>query len=330
MISSKLAARLAVATSLLLAGGPAMADMGLAPAGPNQVYGSIEGGFLYQDGPDVNVYGVAFVPGTYVDRNVSADTGWLAGLQLGYENGTPFISFLPFTRVEAFVFGGKTDDSVSDTSPPLADISLKSVDGQVNVIDGRQATGETERRTIEFGYRSEFDDRIDSQTTITWGYVSFFRNSEEDSSALCINICGVRRSSNVDTWMFGSMLMMEPEFRISPAIALVGRAGAGFYLWDADGSFRSSADAAPGSPFNASVRDKDDGVGFRGSLGASLKFILSSQAFLETFAEADYFSDVGVARFSNANPTDDTASRVASEDMWEFRTGLRLTMRLSQ
>ena len=151
-------------------------------------------------------------------------SGWLAGLQIGYERH-PFISFLPFTRVEAFVFGGKTDGSVSDTAPPLADISMKSVDGQVNVIDGTQAAGQVQRRTIEFGYRSEFDDRIDAQTTITWGYVSFIRNSEENSSAVCINICGVRRFSNVDTWMFGSMLMMEPEFRISPAIALVGRAG---------------------------------------------------------------------------------------------------------
>ena len=41
------------------------------------------------------------------------------------------------------------------------------------------------------------------------------------------------------------MLMMEPEYRITPGVALVGRLGAGFYFWDAEGKFNSSADAVP-------------------------------------------------------------------------------------
>lgn len=318
------------AVAIILLASPANADMGLAPAGPGQTYGSAEGGFLYQEGADVNAYGVSSAPGTYVDRFVSAQDGWLAGLQLGYENGKPFISFLPFTRVELFVFGGRTQDDVSDTAPPLSDISLKSVDGQINVIGGSVATAETERETIEFGYRSEFDQRVDADTTITWGYVSFIRNSQEDTFVTCTALCGVTRSAGVDNWLFGSMLMMEPEFRITPAIALVGRLGAGFYLWEAEADFNSTALAAPASPFNANVHDEEDGFGFRGSLGASLKIILAPGAFLETFAEADYFSDIGTARFSNASPTDDTPSSIGEDSLWEFRTGGRLTFQISQ
>ena len=81
--------------------------------------------------------------------------------------------------------------------------------------------------------------------------------------------------------------------------------------------------------FNARVNNDDDGWGFRGALGASLKFILAPGAFLETFAEADYFSDVGVAKFSNADPNDGSPSRVDLEDMWELRTGARLTIGLA-
>lgn len=319
-----------VAILTLATAGAATADMGLAPAAPGQVYGSAEGGFLYQEGGDVNAYGISSAPGTYVDQFLSAQEGWLAGLQLGYESGKPFISFLPFTRVELFVFGGRTNDDRTDTAPPLADISVKSVDGQINVIGGSIASADTERETIEFGYRSEFDQRVDADTTITWGYVSFIRNSQEDTLVTCTALCGVTRSAGLDDWLFGSMLMMEPEFRISPAVALVGRLGAGFYLWDAEADFRSTAIAAPGSPFNASVHDEEDGVGFRGSLGASLKIIVAPGAFLETYAEADYFSDMATARFANASTTDTTPSFIDEDSMWEFRTGGRLTLQLSQ
>lgn len=319
-----------IAFAAMFIASPAVADMGLAPAGPGQVYGSAEGGFLYQDGGDVNAYGISSAPGTYVDQFVSADGGWLAGLQLGYENGKPFISFLPFTRVELFVFGGRTDGGRSDSAPPLSDISLKSVDGLVNVIGGTVANAETERQTVEFGYRSEFDQRLNADTTITWGYVSFIRNSQEDTLVTCTSLCSVTRSAGLDNWLFGSMLVMEPEFRIVPSVALVGRLGAGFYLWEAEADFLSSAPSAPGSPFNAAVRDKEDGIGFRGSLGASLKIILSPGAFFETFAEADYFSDMATARFSNASTTDTTPSFIVEDSMWEFRTGGRLTVQLSQ
>ena len=61
-----------------------------------------------------------------------------------------------------------------------------------------------------------------------------------------------------------------------------------------------------------------------------MKIILSPQAFLETFAEADYFSDVGVARLSNAVPRTTRPPGLRLKILWELRTGLRLTMRLSQ
>lgn len=320
-----LAAAATAATALTP--GLAHADMGLAPAGPGDVYVSGEGGYLHQSGGDINVYGVSKTPGTVSDATISPEDGWFAGVMGGYENGSPFVSFLPFTRVELYVFGGETDDSRRDSAPPLADVTLKSVDGGVNVTGGSQVHASAERRFVEFGYRSEFDQVVDSQRTITWSIWSFIRNAEESADALCSNVCGVQRSSDVDTWMFGNMLMMEPEYRITPGVALVGRLGVGLYSYDAEGKFRSSATGAPPpDPFKASVKDDDDGWGFRGALGGGVKFIFGPKTFLETYAEADYFSDVGTARFSNSNPTDGTASRVETDDMWELRAGGRLTI----
>lgn len=312
-----------------LSSNAARADMGLAPAEAQQLFVSIQGGYLHQDIQGVNGYGVSEVPGAYVDRQIAPDGGWFAGAEFGYENGTPFIAFLPFHRFELYVFGGRAEASVSDAVPPLDDISIKSVDGQVNVIDGDVAQGETTRQMIEFGYRSEVDQRIDETRTITWGYVSFIRNSEEDTNVSCSTTCTVYRTADVSSWMYGSMLMMEPEVRLSSNVALVGRVGAGFYIWEAEGQFRSWAPAAPASPYNAQLSDDEDGLGFRGAFGASLKFILAPGAFLETFAEADYFTDVPVANFSNASPTDETPSSVGTDDMWELRSGARLTVLLS-
>ena len=82
----------------------------------------------------------------------------------------------------------------------------------------------------------------------------------------------------------------------------------------------------PGSPSDS---DGASGAGFRGQLGAALKFRLSEIANLETFAEADYFSDVGTAHMANNQPGDTTASHTGSTDLFELRAGARLSIGLT-
>ena len=195
------------ASAMALCSTVVLADMGLAPAKPGEVYISGEGGYLLQDGLDINVYGISPAAGTVFDQTLSADDGWFAGVMVGYENGRSFISFLPFTRFEGYVYGGETDNSGSDGAPPLADVTLKSVDGSVNVVGGTTVQATTDRRTIEFGYRSEFDQILSPAYSITWGLTSFFRNTQEDTDVLCLAASGLRRSADVDTWMYGTMLV---------------------------------------------------------------------------------------------------------------------------
>ncbi len=315
----------------LLAPVQALADMGKAPVTAQSTYLSIEGGYLYQDGGDVNGYGITPAPGTTLDVLVSPDSGWFAGGMVGYASQAPIVSGLPFTRVEGYLLFGRTSDSVSDASPPLTDISLKSVDGLTNVTGGSSGRTSVDRDIAEGGFRLESDQALDATRSLTWVFQPFVRNSDEDTQTSVSGCCVLHRNGDVDTWMFGALVAVEPEFWLTPGVAFVGRLGVGLYGYDADGKFKSFSTGLPSpDPFAAAASDSESSVGFRGQLGAGLKFKLGAASFLETFAEADYFSDVGTAHFSNSNPTDATASHVEADDLWELRVGGRLTVGLGQ
>ncbi len=322
-----------LASSVILTAGAsaALADMGQAPVGQG-TYGSIEGGFLHQDGDDIIGYGTGLPPGTVLDVTVSPDNGWFIGGMIGFAGTSPFIAGLPFTRMELYGLYGRTDDNASDTSPPLAGISLKSADATILVNGGASGTTSSERRTVEVGLRFEGDDQINATTTWTWVASPFIRWSNEETDTLVVQCCDLRRSGDVDTTMYGILIAAEPEVWLTNDVAFVGRVGVGIYGYDADGDFRSSDNlSAPSGGFNpgffnAQLSDGDSGVGFRGLLGAGLKFRLSSTANLETFAEADYFSDVGTAAMANNQPGDSTSSRTDTSDLWELRAGARVTV----
>jgi hypothetical protein len=317
------------ASSLILAAGSAaaFADMGKAPVNDG-AYGSIEGGFLYQDGGDVIGHGISPLPGTALDVLVSPDSGWFAGGMIGFASRDVFVDGLPFRRFEIYGLFGRTDDDASDTAPPLSGTSLRNVDASVLVTGGATGTTSTERRTVEGGLRFEGDDQINATTTMTWVVSPFIRWSAEETDTLVTQCCDLRRSGDVDTTMYGILIAAEPEVWLTSDVAFVARIGVGIYGYDADGDF-SSSDNLNGF-FAAAVSDGDSGVGFRGLLGAGLKFRLSSTANLETFAEADYFSDVGTASMPINLPGVSAAAHTDTTDLWELRAGARLTIGFTQ
>ena len=77
--------------------------------------------------------------------------------------------------------------------------------------------------------------------------------------------------------------------------------------------------------FAANVFDGDSGVGFRLQLGGGVKFKITEAANLETFAEADYFTDVGSAHMADNQPSNAVSSFTSTTDLWELRAGARLT-----
>ena len=141
-----------------------------------------------------------------------------------------------------------------------------------------------------------------------------------------------RRTGNVDDWLYGVVFAAEPEKWVTQNVALVGRLGAGFYGFNSDGTFdsRGTANFGPGpDPLKAHINDSDDGIGFRGQLGAGLKFKLGTGARLETFAEADYFSDVGTIHLPSNTLSASKPANSDAEDLWELRAGARLTFAIS-
>lgn len=303
--------------------------MGLEPAGPKQTYGSIEGGYLLQDAGDIIGYGITVAPGNVRDVTVSPGSGWFIGGMIGYENGTPLLSPLPFTRVELTLLYGRTEDSAATSLP--GQLQLENTESTINVDQGDAGRTRSERETWEGGLRFEFDDRQDERTTFTWVFAPFIRNMDESTTTVVTGCCDLFRNGDADTWMYGASLSVEPQYVLWDGVSLVGRLGVGIYGYDTDAEFRSfSVGLAPPDPFLSSSSHNDSGVGFRGLLGAGLKFRLGDGANLETFAEADYFSDVGTARFSDNNPANVDPSGISTDDMWELRAGARLTVRLSQ
>lgn len=322
---------------LALTSGATLADMGSAPV-THGLYGGIEGGYLYQDVGDVNAYGIRRGVGPVSDAFVSPEHGWFAGGMIGFARPNSGLLGMPVSRIEGYILFGRTEDSVGATVPPATDLTIKSVDGDINVVGGRRASTSIERRTIEGGLRFERDqysytagsikdEPVRSDRNLTWVVSPFIRFMDEDTHTVVRGCCSAFRSASVDNRMYGVLAAIEPEYWRTPRIAFVGRLGVGIYGYSADGDFRSSSQS-PFTPdvFAAAVSDDESGVGFRGSLGAGLKFKLGEASHLETFAEADYFSAVGRARFSNSSPTNGAASRVDVDDMWELRAGVRWTV----
>jgi len=315
----------------------AHADMGSAPV-DRGLYGGIEGGYLHQSTEAVNGFGIVSPSGRIGEALVDPENGWFAGGMIGYARPNTNVMGLPVSRIEGYILFGRTEDSIGASVAPGGDLTIKSVNGNINVVGGARASTSVERRTIEGGLRFERDEfsyeggslkdePVRSNRNLTRVISPFFRYMEEDTDTEVRGCCSAFRSSSVENKMYGVMAALEPEYWFNPGIAIVGRAGVGIYGYNADGDFRSySQSPFVPDPFQASVSDDESGVGFRGSLGAALKFKLTEASRIETFAEADYFSAVGTAAFSNANPANGRASRVEIDDMWELRAGARLTI----
>lgn len=299
--------------------------MGVAPVSDGVIV-SGEGGYLNRNGGDLIGHGIDNGAAGITDVIVSPDSGWFAGVMIGFASSNGLIAGFPVQRIEFYGFYTSADDSASDAVPSVPGTALKNVDATVLVRGGTTGATTAERTTYETGLRFETDQALGGGNTITWGLVPFLRWSSEDVTSVVTQCCILERSGNVDTIMAGVMLVMEPEIRLTDFVALVGRAGAGIYGYDADGDYRSS-DNLNGF-FAAQLSDGTSGAGFRGLLGAALKFRLSATANLETFIEGDYFSDVGVANMANNQPGDTTASHTGTTDLFELRAGGRLTLGL--
>jgi hypothetical protein len=321
---------LAAFGSALLASAPAYAfgDMGKAPT-VQGTYVSGEGGYLLLDDRDIPGFGIANSPGKFHDIFVSPDTGWFAGGAIGYARPEPNDG-LWFERIEGYAQFWSADDSATQHSPQNGQAGISSVDAKalVGAFDDRGRAGAS-RDSAEGGLKFERDSIYNETTSITWVINPFIRNMSEDAFGACD--CA-RRTGNVDDWLYGVVFAAEPEKWVTQNVALVGRLGAGFYGFNSDGTFdsRGTANFGPGpDPLKAHINDSDDGIGFRGQLGAGLKFKLGTGARLETFAEADYFSDVGTIHLPSNTLNASQPANSDSDHLWELRAGARLTFAIS-
>lgn len=324
------AATLLTSAFILASAAPAAAGMGSGPAAPG-IYVSLGGGYVLQSGDGIIGYGIEQPGGGIVDVTVDPGNGYFIEGAIGYAETEPLFSGLPFTRWEIYALYGSSDDSVSDTAPPRSGIALKNDSATVLVTGGSSGITTSERETFETGISFEGDTTQSGGTSLTFVLTPFVRWMGEDTTTIVTECCTLRRDAEVDTWMYGILAALEPEAALGSQVSIVGRIGAGLYGYQSDGTFNSSADIPPAqSVFGAHVSDSDSGIGFRGVLGVGLKITLAPGALLETFAQADYFTNTGLSQLSNNQPGDTTASHTGSSDLWEFRSGARVTVSLGQ
>lgn len=309
---------------------PALADMGRSPGnGAPGWTGSLEGGYLYQNGDDLIGYGYEPAAGTTFDVLLAPENGWFGGVSIGYNSDPSAANTWFFHRVEGYAVFGQTSDDASDTAPPGVHTLLTDVDATNNLPDGLTGNSSVKRRSFELGLRFERDQVYDSGNSITWVLAPFLASFAEKSDTSISVCCVASRSSDVDSRLFGIYLAAEPEYWFNSSVAIVGRGGVGVYGYSIDGKFKSEIVPPLTPAFNASVLDDKNGVGFRGLLGIGLKFNVSDISNLETFAEAEYYSRVGSASLpSNVSAAASPAS-VNVDDLWDVRLGARLNLKLN-
>ena len=265
-----------------------------------------------------------------MDTSVNAHDGWFAGGSLGFAAPSAIFAGLPVSRVEAYITYDDADSSRTDTLANPARTTLKSVDGSALGVVGFTATSSVERRNYDGGVRFAFDQMTGPASSVSWVLTPFVRNSDETASSVASGTVDTAwRNADVETWSYGVTAAAEPEVWLTPSFALVGRLGAGIYGYRASGDFQSASSAPAPDPFSASVSESETGVGFRGQLGAGLKFRLAPSVILTSFAEADYFSAVGSARLPDNQFGSAATSRVETADEWDLRGGVRVSVGLS-
>lgn len=318
------------AAATLLGASTASAEMGLAPSSTNGIYVSLGGGYLLTDSNGVIGYGRDPGTGITEDLILEAKNGWFADAMAGYASTAPIFAGLPFTHIELYGIFGRSSDSASDTAPPYAGLSLKNDDATLLVTGGVEGQSNTVRKVAEGGLSFKSDSSFDATRSLTFSVTPFVRWMGEDTETTISQCCILERDANVDTWMYGLLVALEPEAALTSQISIVGRLGAGLYGYRTTGDFVSFPNSPVGAQFAANVSDSESGIGFRGQLGIGVKFKITPGANLEAFTEADYFSNAGTSELSNNQPLDETPSHVGSTDVIELRSGIRLTLQLGQ
>lgn len=290
---------------------PAMAEMGTSPSEPGSMYFTAFGGYVNSDGTATPGHGRNVNTPNFL---VEAEDGGFGGVTLGYVFGTPVPFGLTNFRGEAtFAVSGFSDDEISNPTGSILD--LNGVSGVINF----PVQSEQSRDVYDGSLALKGDMELGPDLGMSVGLEVFVRKSEDETTA--VNSAGNFRTHDVDALFYGAMVVVQPEFAITPSLSLVGDLGVGLYGVDADVDSRSFVAATA-----LTFADEDSTVGFRGRANGGLKFNATDSISLTVFGGVDFWSDVPVA---NQRRTQIIAPgvppRTKFTDLVELKAGLSLT-----
>ncbi|MCP5084736.1 MAG: hypothetical protein GY948_23870 [Alphaproteobacteria bacterium] len=295
----------------------AQAEMGKAPQGATDFYVSAFGGYVYQDGPEVNAYATAM---STIFHAFAVQDGGLVGVDLGFILG-PDVS--PFGLENARIESSFSTNIFDDDKENRNGARLMSVDGIFPRFGPGQPAGATQKREVYDGTIALKGEVGQSEVVDLTGALEFFVRRSEDKSRHFILGGGTWRSASVDTWYFGTMVAIQPEFQFGNGLSFATDFAAGVYVLDADGKF------ADNFGFGAvpSVSDSRTNVGFRGRLGGALKAAVASGVTASVFGVVDYWSDTAFADMGTGALVFDP-SKVGLDGLSEAKVGARVTIAL--
>ncbi len=305
----------------------ATAEMGSLPTGADGFYFSFFGGGVHQNAPEVVAYDRIFFPPAIPagliasPKSVASQDGGFAGIDLGFLLGDGVLPFgIQNARLEATFSANIFDDGkISNPGGAIGtNNSIQYVDGSGNVASAITPISAVQKTEVYDGSLSLKGELARAEVVDLTSSLELFVRAREDTTKTSLGV--TFRNADVDSWYFGTLIALQPEFKLGNGLSFATDFGAGVYVADADANFAMNLGPVQ------QLSDKETKVGFRGRLGGALKAEVAQGVAASLFGTVNYWSDMAYARMPGA--TDRSPSRVAFDSLIEAKFGARLSVAL--
>jgi hypothetical protein len=318
-------------------GAAGAADISAPPL--SYTYFSVEGGYIYLDGEDVQAFfdSPEFGDVPVKERSIDISDGFHGRAELGHVWDTGIVN-----GIGAYVQGweGEDEDISEDTVTVAQAYKHGNNDGIFDFTscnrDGlrpcARGVGDLDRSLIEAGLRFiHAGGDAPDLGGITLGLEPFVAFVKEDASSTTGSTFdgpfepSSIRSSDLDATAYGALFALDGRHHVLERTVLTARVAAGAYYMDAgaDTSFVGGRSADDGL--------SSDFFGFRGQLALGLEQMLTEAFSIGVIGRLDYWSDYPSINWTDWPEPDTPAedievNSISDEDFLALSIGARISV----
>lgn len=258
---------------------------------------------------------------------IAADDGAYAGATIGYALAAPVLGV---TRVEAYATGYSNDDR----STSFGALGLRGVDNNSVIamaaapLDNLSVRVDQSLDTREFGLRFKVDRKAGPVALALSAEPFYLRYGQTTNTHGILDDTFIQasadRHADLDADLFGAQVALEATVPITTSVSWIGRGSVGVYNVSADAGFSSAFLVTLfDTELVGEVADKSSRNGYRLGAETGLRFQVNPSTWLSLTGSVDYLSDMPTAALPRNE--DDAAAHIRFEDLFDWRTGIRLT-----